>query len=67
MWNNDIITINTQKQTIDSLSKANDSLHDELFIKSTEVGRYELSVEHLKEVNPKAAKELTDYLEHETE
>lgn len=44
-----------------------DSLHDELFNVQTTVGRYELSLEHLKEVNPKAAKEFENYLETQTE
>jgi hypothetical protein len=44
-----------------------DSLNDELFNAKTETGRYELSLEHLYEVNPKAAKQFTDYMEHETE
>jgi hypothetical protein len=30
-------------------------------------GRYELSLEHLYEVNPKAGKEFTDFMENETE
>jgi len=51
------------------IGKANlmDSLHDELFNAKVEAGRYELSLEHLYEVNPKAAKEFQDYMEHETE
>jgi tRNA(Ile)-lysidine synthase TilS/MesJ len=52
---------NTQKQ------EAIDSLQEELFNMQNEVGRYELTVEHLKEVNPKAGKEFEDYLSHETE
>jgi hypothetical protein len=44
-----------------------DSLHDELFNAKVEAGRYELSLEHLYEVNPKAAKEFQDFMEHETE
>jgi hypothetical protein len=44
-----------------------DSLRDEDFIKSTIIGRYELTLEHLKETNPKAAKDFEDYLNHETE
>lgn len=44
-----------------------DSLQDELFIQKTTNGRYELSLEHLYEVNPKAAKEFQDFMEHETE
>ena len=51
------------------IEKANliDSLHDELFNAKVEAGRYELSLEHLYEVNPKAAKEFQDFMEHETE
>jgi len=49
------------------LSNKCDSLHDELFIEKVQNGRYELSLEHLKEINPKAAKEFEDYLNHETE
>lgn len=67
MWDNSTITTKEQKTTIDSLIRVNDSLRDESFIKFTELGRYELSVEHLKQVNPKAAKQLTDFLENETE
>ena len=44
-----------------------DSLHDELFNSQTESGRYELTLEHLKEVNPKAGKQFEDYMAHETE
>lgn len=51
------------------IQKANtiDSLHDEIFILHTINFRYELSLEHLNEVNPKAAKEFTNFMEHETE
>jgi hypothetical protein len=52
---------------IDSLINLNDSLHDELFISKAENGRYELSLEHLYQINPKAGKEFTEYMEHETE
>jgi hypothetical protein len=52
---------------IDSLINLNDSLHDELFISKAENGRYELSLEHLYQINPKAAKEFTEFMEHETE
>jgi hypothetical protein len=49
--------------------KANliDSLNDELFILQTQNGKYELSLEHLYEVNPKAGKQFTEFMEHETE
>jgi len=51
------------------IEKANliDSLHDELFQAKVQNGRYELSLEHLYEVNPPAAKEFTKFMEHETE
>jgi hypothetical protein len=44
-----------------------DSLYDELFIQKTTNGRYELSLEHLYEVNPTAAKQFTEFMESETE
>ena len=51
------------------IEKANliDSLHDELFISKVQNGRYELSLQYLYEVNPKAAKEFDDFMAHETE
>ena len=52
---------------VDSLMNITDSLHNELFILQTQNGKYELSLEHLYEVNPKAGKEFSDYMEHETE
>lgn len=44
-----------------------DSLHDEAFHTFTVNGRYELSLEFLKEVNPKAAKDFEDFFNHQTE
>jgi len=44
-----------------------DSLRSELFIQKSYVGRYELTLEHLREVDPEAAKKFSEYLEHETE
>jgi hypothetical protein len=52
---------------IDSLQNRCDSLHDELFISKTQNGRYELTFDHLKEVNPKLGKEMEDWMSHETE
>ena len=44
-----------------------DSLRDENFIKSTEIGRYEITLDWLKETNPKAGKEFEDWMSHNTE
>lgn len=44
-----------------------DSLQTNLFIATSEIGRYEMSLEHLYEVNPEAAKEFDDYFNNETE
>ena len=44
-----------------------DSLHDELFINSVTLGRYELTLDHLQEVNPDAALEFVNFMSHETE
>ena len=52
---------------IDSLQNRCDSLYDELFQANVERGRYELSLEHLYEINPKAGKEFQEFMEHETE
>ena len=52
---------------VDSLMNITDSLHDELFISKAENGRYELSLQHLYEVNPKAGKAFDDYMTNETE
>jgi len=52
---------------IDTLQLTIDSLNGEIFILQTQNGRYELSLEHLYEVNPKAAKQFDEYLQHETE
>jgi hypothetical protein len=52
---------------VDSLMNITDSLNDELFMSKVQNGKYELSLEHLYEINPKAGKEFSDYMEHETE
>ena len=44
-----------------------DSLQSELFNEKVMNGRYELTFEHLKEVNPKLGKEMEDWMSHETE
>ena len=52
---------------VDSLQNIIDSLEAEAFSAQTQNGRYELSLEHLYEVNPKAGKEFSNFMEHETE
>ena len=59
--------LRSEQVKVYNVPAAVDSLHDELFIKHITNGRYELSLEHLYEVNPKAAKEFTEFMEHETE
>jgi hypothetical protein len=44
-----------------------DSLNDEIFNTKAELGRYELSLDHLNEVNPKAGKEFETYFNTQTE
>lgn len=44
-----------------------DSLNSEIFILHTQNGRYELSLEYLNEVNPKAGKQFQEFMEHATE
>lgn len=50
----------TQEKTIDSL-------RGELFNEQVQLGRYEITLDHLQEVNPKAALEFVNYMNHETE
>jgi hypothetical protein len=61
--------INTLKDTVRELKSQNvsDSLQTELFNAQSENGRYELSLEHLKEINPKAAKEFENFKDTQTE
>jgi cbb3-type cytochrome oxidase subunit 3 len=55
------------QDSIFKLNKVIDSLHDESFNEFTINGRYELSLEHLKEVNPKAAQEFENFMNTQTE
>jgi hypothetical protein len=67
MWNNDIMIVNNQKNTIDSLKNRSDSLYDENFIKSVEMGRDELTWEYVKEKFPNVYNDAMKYKSHETE
>lgn len=55
-----------QKQ-LDSVTIVKDSLYDVSFGAQVENGRYELGVNYLESVNPKAADQLKTYIGHETE
>ena len=59
----------TQPEVGGNIQNSNivDSLNDEIFTLQSLNGRYELSLQHLYEVNPKAGKEFETYMEHETE
>jgi hypothetical protein len=74
MWNNDITTINSQKNAIDDLNKSfdsvlylKDSLYDENFNKSVELGRDELTWEYVKEKFPSVYNNAMNFRSHETE
>ena len=56
-----------KKYKIGELRNQLDSLRDEAFNLSNALGRYELTLEYLKDIDPKAAKKFNDYLSHETE
>lgn len=67
MWNKDIIVIDNQKNTIDILTNRSDSLYDENFLKSVELGRDELTWEYVKEKYPNVYNNAMNYKSHETE
>ena len=72
MQNKELHELKIKVQTMESVApKAGDieldSLRTELFNAQNMNGKYELSLEHLYEVNPKAGKEFTEYMENETE
>jgi hypothetical protein len=51
----------------DELNVLFDSLHSVTFETGVALGRYEITFEHLKEVNPKTGKEMEDWMSHNTE
>lgn len=52
---------------LERIEAQKDSLREELFINKVDIGRYELTIDHLKEYDPKAYKEFDRFLSHETE
>jgi len=59
--------IEVLQKELDSVTIVKDSLYDVSFQVQVENGRYEMSLEHLKTVNPKAADEFENFYGHETE
>jgi hypothetical protein len=59
--------INVLQKQLDSTTAVRDSLINEVFIREVENGRYETTLYHLEEVNPKAASEFKKYMDNETE
>jgi regulator of replication initiation timing len=59
--------VTTLKKEVVTITAQRDSLHDENFIKQIEIGRYELTLNYLETVNPKAALQFVNYMGHETE
>jgi hypothetical protein len=56
-----------QRQFIEQREALIDSLHAELFIANSTLGRYELSLDYLNSVNPHAFGQFSQYYNHETE
>jgi uncharacterized coiled-coil protein SlyX len=69
-----LYTMYTQNEKITELKtdvvkqeKVIDSLSSKLFQSQTAKGRYELTLENLKEKNPNAAKQFEEFMSSETE
>ena len=59
--------VNQFKFEVKILQSTVDSLHDELFIRHITNERYELSLDYLEKINPSAALEFVNFMNHETE
>ena len=55
------------RQDVKVQTVVTDSLKNEDFIKSTIITRYEITMDHLKEVNPEVGSELEDWMSKHTE
>jgi uncharacterized protein involved in exopolysaccharide biosynthesis len=64
---NQVKQVEVLQKQLDSVTAVKDSLYDVSFEAQVENGRYEVTFEHLKEVNPKVAQELENFMSHETE
>jgi hypothetical protein len=76
MQNNELKELKEKTQFIEksaplaedaNITNEMDSLRTELFNVQSINGRYELALEYLYEVNPKAGKQFDEYLNNETE
>jgi hypothetical protein len=56
-----------QQQFIEQREALIDSLHSELFIANVTIARTEFTLEWLREVNPPAFSQFSQYYDHETE
>lgn len=52
---------------VDSLVVKTDSLHDENYVLELQNSRYEATIAHMEQVNPKLALEFVNFMNHETE
>jgi hypothetical protein len=59
--------INQFKVEVKTLQVTSDSLYDENFIRHVQLDRYEISLDYLDSVNPKAALQFVNFMNHETE
>jgi hypothetical protein len=57
-----IQTLSSTRPNMDSIQHVIDSLHDENFIQHTELDRYEIAIEKLRENYPQAAEQFDDCL-----
>jgi ABC-type thiamine transport system substrate-binding protein len=55
------------KQVLDEKDRMIDSLQHEVFVKEAMLTRYEITLEHLENTNPKVALEFINFMNHETE
>lgn len=62
-----MVKVSNQENEIEELTQKNSELYDEFFISSTVNGRYELSLEHLKDIDSVAAKQFEEFYDHQTE
>lgn len=60
-------SVDTSKLSLDSLLMINDSLQTELFQAQSQTGRYEITLEYLKEIDPKRGEQFEEYLNNSTE